>query len=260
MDKLKYSIFLFILLLLITPVISAVNNDVEVDNTKAESMIIINVDNITTGDIIVQVNEDATGVINVNVDGKVFSAPIDKGVATFNVDNLDEGSYDVLATYDGDENYLSSTNTSTFEVRKNPEVEKYATHISVSAKDIKEGENAIVNVMLPSDATGTVTVSVHDKSYTNQLIDGKTSVSIPGLTKGSYLVNVNYSGDNKYLPNSTHVYLDVDKKAADLPVINNAPKDNNADSVGINATTGLPILILAIALVIIVSIVILKRK
>lgn len=73
MNKIKYIILLFILLLLIIPTIVAVD-----DNIKADSTIIVNASNITVGDIekiTVRVNEDATGVINITVEGKNYSAP-----------------------------------------------------------------------------------------------------------------------------------------------------------------------------------------
>ena len=251
MNKIKYIILLFILLLLIIPTIVAVD-----DSIKADSTIIVNASNITVGDIekiTVRVNEDATGVINITVEGKNYSAPIDKGIATFKIDNLASGSYDVLASYDGDENYLPGTNTSSFSVGK------HNAPISVSAKDVKEGENAVVHVSLPAGATGSVKVTVYDKSYTNQLIDGKTTVTVPDLAKGSYIVNVNYSGDDNYLANSTQVPLSVGKKAVEPPAIENNT-DENLNDIGIDASTGLPIAILAIALIIIVAVVIVKRK
>lgn len=251
MNKIKYIILLFILLLLIIPTIVAVD-----DNIKADSTIIVNASNITVGDIekiTVHVNEDATGVINITVEGKNYSAPIDKGIATFKIDNLASGSYDVSASYDGDENYLPGTNTSSFSVGK------HNAPISVSAKDVKEGENAVVHVILPAGATGSVKVTVYDKSYTNQLIDGKTTVTVPDLAKGSYIVNVNYSGDDNYLANSTQVPLSVGKKAVEPPAIENNT-DENLNDIGLDASTGLPIAILAIALIIIVAVVIVKRK
>ena len=61
--------------------------------------------------ITVRVNEDATGSVTITVDGKTYSAPIDKGLTTFKIDNLASGSYDVLASYDGDENYLLKVQT-----------------------------------------------------------------------------------------------------------------------------------------------------
>ena len=226
------------------------------EKTKANSTIIVNTNNIAMGDsekITVRVNEDATGSVTITVDGKTYSAPIDKGLTTFKIDNLASGSYDVLASYDGDENYLPSTNTSSFSVGK------HNAPISVSAKDVKEGENAVVHVSLPAGATGSVKVTVYDKSYTNQLIDGKTTVTVPDLAKGSYIVNVNYSGDDNYLANSTQVPLSVGKKAVEPPAIENST-DENLNDIGIDASTGLPIAILAIALIIIAAVVIVKRK
>ena len=81
MNKIKYIILLFILLLLIIPTIVAVD-----DNIKADSTIIVNASNITVGDIekiTVRVNEDATGVINITVEGKNYSAPYWQGNSYF---------------------------------------------------------------------------------------------------------------------------------------------------------------------------------
>ena len=65
------------------------------------------------------------------------------------------------------------------------------------------------------------------------------------------------------MANSTQGHLNVGKKALEPPVINTTHKNNTDEKlngVGVDAATGLPIIILAIALVIIVSVVILKRK
>ena len=251
MNKIKYIILLFILLLLIIPTIVAVD-----DSIKADSTIIVNASNITVGDIekiTVHVNEDATGVINITVEGKNYSAPIDKGIATFKIDNLASGSYDVSASYDGDENYLPGTNTSSFNV------EKPGAPTSVPAKDEKKGKKTSAHIIIPTNVTRWENVTVYDKSYTNQLIDGKTTVTVPDLAKGSYIVNVNYSGDDNYLANSTQVPLSVGKKAVEPPAIENNT-DENLNDIGIDASTGLPIAILAIALIIIVAVVIVKRK
>ncbi len=87
----------------------------------------------------------------------------------------------------------------------------------------------------------------------------KTTVTVPDLAKGSYIVNVNYSGDDNYLANSTQVPLSVGKKAVEPPAIENST-DENLNDIGIDASTGLPIAILAIALIIIAAVVIVKRK
>lgn len=53
--------------------------------------------------------------------------------------------------------------------------------------------------------------------------------------------------------------LSVGKKAVEPPAIENST-DENLNDIGIDASTGLPIAILAIALIIIAAVVIVKRK
>ena len=53
--------------------------------------------------------------------------------------------------------------------------------------------------------------------------------------------------------------LSVGKKAVEPPAIENNT-DENLNDIGLDASTGLPIVILAIALIIIADVVIVKRK
>ena len=223
---------------------------------KLASTTTVNVSDIKVGEdavISIAVPEITSGVVSVTVGDAIYNVAVVDGKGSLTLSGLASGSYDVLASYDGDENYLPGTNTSSFSVGK------HNAPISVSAKDVKEGENAVVHVILPAGATGSVKVTVYDKSYTNQLIDGKTTVTVPDLAKGSYIVNVNYSGDDNYLANSTQVPLSVGKKAVEPPAIENNT-DENLNDIGLDASTGLPIAILTIALIIIVAVVIVKRK
>ncbi|MBE6361351.1 MAG: hypothetical protein E7059_07870 [Treponema bryantii] len=50
---------------------------------------------------------------------------------------------------------------------------------------------------LTSDATGTLTVTVDGVPYTQKLVNGKATVSIPELSEGSHNITVTYSGDSK---------------------------------------------------------------
>ena len=203
MNKIKYIILLFILLLLIIPTIVAVD-----DSIKADSTIIVNASNITVGDIekiTVHVNEDATGVINITVEGKNYSAPIDKGIATFKIDNLASGSYDVSASYDGDENYLPGTNTSSFNVEKPGasasvpvkanEKTKANSTIIVNANNIAMGDSEKITVRVNEDATGSVTITVDGKTYSAPIDKGLTTFKIDNLASGSYDVLASYDGD-----------------------------------------------------------------
>ena len=54
------------------------------------------------------------------------------------------------------------------------------------------------SISLPSDATGTLTVTVDGVSYTETLVNGKATVNVPELTTGTHNITVAYSGDVKY--------------------------------------------------------------
>ena len=72
--------------------------------------------------------------------------------------------------------------------------------ISVIADDIVEGEDATIIVKLPEKATGEVTITVDGKKYSTFVKDGKAVFIVPGLSKGTYVINAYYSGDAVYAP------------------------------------------------------------
>ena len=175
---------------------------------KVQTPISINVDDIRVGDnALVKVNlpSDATGSVTIEIDGKSYTAPVVNGVATFEVPDLIAGDKTVVASYGGDDKYLSNYTTDTFTVSKCP-----AT-IDVVIFDIDVGENVTVIVTLPSDATGQVLIDIDGVGYYVNLTDGVGVASIPRIPSGVYNVNVTYVGDAKYLPNSTKGDVNVTK-------------------------------------------------
>ena len=174
------------------------------------------------------INEDATGVINITVDGKNYSAPIDKGIATFKIDNLASGSYDVSASYDGDENYLPGTNTSSFNVEKPGasasvpvkanEKTKANSTIIVNANNIAMGDSEKITVRVNEDATGSVTITVDGKTYSAPIDKGLTTFKIDNLASGSYDVLASYDGDENYLPGTNTSSFSVGKHNAPISV------------------------------------------
>ena len=83
--------------------------------------------------------------------------------------------------------------------------------MNVTAEDIAEGETAYVNVTIVSDATGTISVSVNNKTYKSEIKNGKANVAITGLEVGTYDIKVTYSGDDKYPENTQTTTLTVNE-------------------------------------------------
>ncbi len=170
------------------------NGDFKVN--KIDSSVAVNVNNIKVGEeltITVNVPFDATGDVTVSVDGKEYNVAIENGKAVKTIADLKANDYTVTVKYSGDNNYNANQNTTEFTVSK---ISDYNMNITVP--EFKEGVNSTINVVLPKDATGTVTVEIGGKNYTANVTDGVANVIIPGLGVGDYNITTTYSGDAKY--------------------------------------------------------------
>ena len=170
------------------------NGDFKVN--KIDSSVVVNVNNIKVGEeltITVNVPSDATGDVTVSVDGKEYNVAIENGKAVKTISGLKADDYTVTVKYAGDNNYNEATADAEFSVSK---ISDY--NMDISVPEIKEGVNSTINVVLPKDATGTVTVEIGGKNYTANVTDGVANVIIPGLGVGDYNITTTYSGDAKY--------------------------------------------------------------
>ena len=89
-------------------------------------------------------------------------------------------------------------------------VEKAKSSMSATADEVKVGEDSTITINLPSDATGTVTVTIDGKKYTTEVVNGKAVIKVHGLPAGKYNAIVVYSGDAKYNSTTTMVEVVVD--------------------------------------------------
>ena len=170
------------------------NGDFKVN--KIDSTVAVNADDIKVGEnvtVTVNVPFDATGDVTVSVDGKEYNVAIENGKAVKTIADLKANDYTVTVKYSGDNNYNANQNTTEFTVSK---ISDYNMNITVP--EFKEGVNSTINVVLPKDATGTVTVEIGGKNYTANVTDGVANVIIPGLGVGDYNITTVYSGDAKY--------------------------------------------------------------
>ena len=157
-------------------------------------------------DVVIDVDlpEDATGEVTVVIDGKPYSAPIVNGTAEIVVPDLPAGDYEVTVEYPGDDKYGPNEDNVTFSVSKLP------TDMNVTIpEDPVPGKNTTVVVDLPDDATGNVTVTVDGKNYTVPVENGTANVTIPGLPEGEHNITIDYSGDDKYEPDTTNRTINI---------------------------------------------------
>ena len=176
--------------------------------SKLASSVAVDVDDIVVGEdavIGVSVPGIVSGVVNVTVNGRSYNVAIVDGKGVLIISNLAAGDYDVNVNYVGDNKYVASSNSTKFTISK------LASSVAVDVGDIVVGEDAVVNVVLPDDATGSVTITVNGKNYVVDVKYGVASVAISDLAKGSYNVSVKYSGDGKYLTSENTTHFDVVK-------------------------------------------------
>ena len=199
---------------------NAVGDSGKFSVAKVDSIIDVAVSDIKVGEdavISVKLLSDATGSVTVTVNGKDYTETVVNGVANVKVADLKAGTYDVAVKYSGDNNYNANQNTTEFTVSK---ISDYNMNITVP--EFKEGVNSTINVVLPKDATGTVTVEIGGKNYTANVTDGVANVIIPGLGVGDYNITTTYSGDAKY---------DLMTKKGNITVIPNVDVNLDVDDV-----------------------------
>ena len=178
--------------------VSKVTPDVEINVVADGDTIIVDV----------TAPKDVTDPVLVDVDGVGYYVNITDGKGQLVIPGASGGNHTVVAKYPGDDKYGPSAN-----VTKSVEVAEVPSSVTVKVDNITYGENAVIEVTGPVDATGNVTVTIDGKNYTAEMSNGKATVIVPGLEAGNHTVDVVYSGDDKYAPNSTSTEVEVSKDA-----------------------------------------------
>ena len=182
---------------------------------KLNSTVNIKVSDSYVGDVanvVVNVNDDASGSISLNVNNVAYFADIVDGEAVFNVSGLSAGDYTVVAVYAGDMKYLGNSATSIFTVKK------IASTLTVNAGNAKVGEEVNVIVSLSSDATGVVQITA-DKSYTVDIVNGTAKLTIPTMASGNYTIKASYDGDAKYLSNNASCDITISLCEIEITIV-----------------------------------------
>ena len=165
--------------------------------------------------VVVSLPVDASGVVVVKVNDKDYSSNVFDGVSNINITGLTPGNYSAVVTYSGDNNY---TNASKF---IGWEIPKVKVVLDNNTLVVNSTDNSLsCSISLPGDATGTLTVSVDGKEYSQRLVNGKATVTIPELSEGTHNVTVTYSGDGKYdsVSNSTIVECEPVKEVSNVTI------------------------------------------
>ncbi|WP_296894419.1 Ig-like domain repeat protein [uncultured Methanobrevibacter sp.] len=150
---------------------------------KHDTEIKIDVTDITdngTAIVHVKVPTNATGDINVTIDGITYSGPINKGEAIIPVANLTSGTKTVIAEYAGDNNYSANYSVAKFDIN---------VKTNVTPTVIDYGNGTVV-VVVGDNATGNVTIKVGDKEFNATVVNGTAIVNITNVTPGDHEVDM----------------------------------------------------------------------
>ena len=176
-------------------------------------------------DASVSVNNDT---LNLNVDDtfKLIATTVptglnvtysssDESIATVDstgkVTAISKGESTITATVGGDGKYALNSTTVSVTVNEKPIPPKENLTIKATAEPITAGENATIIITGLKNATGNITVTTNNKTYTSPINNSKAKVTVPDLTE-SVTAIVSYAGDDKYNPTSTTVNITVNPK------------------------------------------------
>ena len=219
------------------------------------STVVVTADDIYVGeDAIVNVQvgpRGVTGNVTLVVDGVTYELNItEDGKASVTVSGLPAGLKDVYVRYNGDVLYRPSENTTTFNVLK------YTPTMDIDAPDITVGDDGVITVTVPGDATGTITIEVDGRTYTQDVINGTAVFVVPGLKEGTHEIKAYYSGDDKYLPITSTGSIRVNPAKGNSTIENDtAEVEVYSGEMGLSRyATGNPIIALLIILFVIFSI------
>lgn len=186
-------------------------------NPKRDAGLKVRVSDIEVGEnatVNVEINRAATG--NVTVNGE--KVEITSGKGSYIISGLAEGSYNVTVVFDGDKLFKASENGALFNVSKvilNPSADPFAVG--------NDSNRTSYTINMPSDATGNLTVTIANTTFTQELVNGTATVNVEGIPAGAYDATLAYTGDAKYSAiektvNAT-VRVDAIINASDVKVI-----------------------------------------
>ena len=175
-----------------------VNNTITILPTLYDKDMNISSSDIDEGEdeiIVVVLPNDTTGKVSTSINGKEYSANVNKGKANINIADLKYGNYEIEVTYSGDSQYNSVKGKTTFIVDKTveilvPDVTKYfhgSERLYVTLKD--KNNQPIANAK--------IIININGVDYNRTTgANGQTSIPL-GIPSGNYTATVEYNGIKK---------------------------------------------------------------
>ncbi|MBQ9026269.1 MAG: Ig-like domain repeat protein, partial [Methanobrevibacter sp.] len=144
--------------------------------------------NVSEDAVSIELPEDATGYMLVDVDGTGYYVPVKDGKATLDLPELASGNHTVSVTYTGDKKYAPANSTQTVEVElKESIVSQDLTKVErapdrFAATFLDENGNPLANANVTFDVNGAVYTRTTDAN-------GESSIAI-NLIAGNYTITL----------------------------------------------------------------------
>ena len=146
-------------------------------------------------DISLSLPADAKGKVILTIAGEDYEFDVVDGKAIVSLPDV-TGDNPYTIVYSGDDQYAGFSMEGSYNPEKDITIEVNLT----TDPDMKvtEFEDGTAHVTLPSDATGTVTLTVNGEKYSFDVSGGIVTLALPALADGNYEYEISYSGDDKY--------------------------------------------------------------
>lgn len=182
---------------------------------KIDPALVVDVKDIKVGEnatISVNLDSDATGNVTITLDNQNYTVAINEGQAIKVIGGLKVGDYNVAVKYGGDNNYNAVNVNATFTVSI------MVPTMDVIVNNITFGQNLTVDVILPKEASGNVTITIDNKDYISVVKNGKASQVISNLSSDNYTLLVKYGGNKEYASVNSTKNINVAKASPKFEV------------------------------------------
>ena len=151
--------------------------------------------------------------VSVFINDKIYNIEIINGSGSLYVDDLiDCGSYEVIASFNGNSNYLNSSFVTNFKVNK------AQSSLFVSTSDISYGDDEIINIRINDNITDDIKIIIDSTEEYATIVNGELIITNNNLSVGIHSINVVFEGNNNYLNSSAISVFKVNKASLNFDV------------------------------------------
>lgn len=171
-------------------------------------LVVVVFDEVYPDEIEVIVYASVDGDYKLTVANDVTRVTVKDNFAYFKHYPLEVNTYSAIVSFEGDNNYNSKSNMTTFTVYP------FGTSFELEANPsvVSYGNTATVTHTLSEGAGGTIKYFLNDGTFLGEL-DVTENLTLPVLDVGTYVVIGNYSGDHNFIPSKDTTNFKVNQAA-----------------------------------------------